>query len=83
LLELVLVDSQHEAGESKTFRPRVILELPAGAPLTQRQVASQVIMLPSGLLDSSGSATVGFTAATGLAIENHDILSWSLQAPLP
>lgn len=30
-------------------------------------------------LDGSGKAQIGFSGATGLLAENHDILSWSLQ----
>jgi len=29
------------------------------------------------VVDSAGTAFVGFTASTGAAVENHDILSWS------
>ena len=32
----------------------------------------------ASVLDRNGKAWVGFTAATGGLVENHDILSWKL-----
>lgn len=45
-------------------------------------LSSQSFALPSGLLDVNGRAIIGFTAATGLATEKHEILSWKFRAPI-
>jgi len=37
-----------------------------------------VVVNGGNILDNTGSAWVGFTAATGLESENHDILNWTL-----
>jgi hypothetical protein len=34
------------------------------------------------IIDASGSAFIGFTAATGAGWENHDVLSWSFEPKL-
>jgi len=35
-----------------------------------------------GVVDSNGSAYVGFTAATGASYENHDLLNWEFVTPI-
>ena len=40
-----------------------------------------ITLAPGGVLNTGGSAYLGFTAGTGFARENHRILSWTLPAP--
>jgi hypothetical protein len=46
--------------------------------LDDAQVLNDSVDLASTLELNEGKAWVGFTAATGLAYENHDILSWAM-----
>ena len=47
------------------------------------QSLSASVNLDTLLALNNGNASVGFTAATGASVENHDITSWTLQAQVP
>ena len=47
------------------------------------QSLSASVNLDTLLALNNGNAYVGFTAATGASVENHDITSWTLQAQVP
>lgn len=66
--------------DRKTHRARIVFQPPVlsvfldrfSTPVLQATVDFSIVV------DSRGSAWVGFTASTGGGYENHDILNWSL-----
>jgi hypothetical protein len=65
----------------KTHAARILYQPPViSVWLDDYEVLSTTVDLHT-VMDTDGSAYVGFTASTGNGYENHDILSWSLTRP--